>query len=729
MHRHLRLLVVAVVFVALAAIPAAASAAVPFDLYWNTTPDSWGSASTANFQISADDVDADDLSFTCSLDGALATACTRMNEFDELADGPHSFTQTGTDGADSESLTFDWVVDDGIGAYFYGKPDSLTNDRWAWFGWGTAGDPDHVECKLDGAAWATCAGGTTERYVSAGEHTFSVRAVDAEGNPQAYPTSYTWTIDTSVPVISTNLPNVVTSGDFALEIDVDDPAATVSCIVDEEDTDCDIDFSEFTDGSEHFLDVRAEDALGNTGYYYKEFGYQVGASLAQITAHGPRIKSSTGTSTFEFSADTGATIECSYNWNDFETCTSPVTVQEKWFDDHYSFRVRAVQNGITQNTPDAFYWYVGDRPFDLYLDNDPGKWTSENEASFAVQADEWDDDDLTYTCSLDGAAFAACGDTFYYDDLEPGEHEVRIHATSTTEGGSEELTFNWRVSPLPGSWFTETPSKFTNNSDATLYWSSSENTDGWQCKLDDAELWSVCEGSYYENLTDLAEGEHTFQVRALNSSAETEQDPAASYTWTVDQTNPLITASVPSGPITTDPYTLPISANEEGVEIYCVLDDGDEEDIFVCDHGAELSGLSRGLHTISMWGYDRAYNNSNSETYVFDWQPATPAPPVVTPPAAPIAKPTLSKPSKPKNGKVTVPYSCGDATCVVTVKFKLGKKSQSLKKLIVRQGAGKAQLKLSTSQKKWLGKKGKKKATMTVKITGASGSSSQTLKF
>jgi hypothetical protein len=49
--------------------------------------------------------------------------------------------------------------------------------------------------------------------------------------------------------------------------------------------------------------------------------------------------------------------------------------------------------------------------------------------------------------------------------------------------------------------------------------------------------------------------------------------------------------------------------------------------------------------------------------------------------------------------------------------------------LLVKKGAAKAQLKLSKSQKKWLGKKGKKKATMTVTITGASGTTSLTLKF
>jgi hypothetical protein len=552
-----------------------------------------------------------------------------------------------------------------------------------------------------------------------------VRAIDGDGNAQAYPTSYTWTIDTLAPTITTNLPSVVSSPDFDLAITSDDPNAEFECELNGDNTPCDVDFSTLTDGDDgNSLEVWAYDAAGNSGYYYKQFGYQVGASVAQITAHPARVKSSPGTSTFEFGADAGATIECSYNWDDFAPCTSPVTVQEKWFDAGYSFRVRAVKNGVTQNLPDEFDWYVGDHPFGLNWDHTPDGWTSETSAGFYVYSSYWDNNDLRYTCSLDGAAFAACDQEFHYENLSQGPHEVRVHATSKTDGGLDELSFNWQISDLPGSWFYQTPEKFTSDTSATLKWRSSDNVDIWDCKLDDGD-WSPCERTYRQTVSELAEGEHTFQVRAGNEDAL--QNPVASYSWTVDTIVPEVTVAAPTGPIKTDPYTLPISANEPGVKIFCVLDDGPENDIFECDNGAELSGLTRGVHTITVWGYDRAYNGTDSQTYTFDWQPEVVVPPVAKP-AAPIVKPTLNKPGKPKDGKFTVPYSCGDSACTLTVKIKLGKKTQSLK-LTVGKGAGKAQLKLSKSQKKWLGKKGKKKATMIVTITGASGTSSQTLKF
>jgi hypothetical protein len=734
MHRFFRLLTVAVVFAAVAAIPSAASASAPFDLYFSPAPSSWGPSPDADFTLQSDnDTDVDSLAYTCSLDGAVAATCPRSNHFEDLAQGQHSFTQTATDGDVSETITRDWVIDDGVGVYLDGYPDSLTNDRWAWFGWhgidGVERVVDHVECKYDDHDWTTCGGndsGDIERQVFGdGEHTFSLRAVDDDDDEQSFPTTYTWTLDTVDPVVTTNLPNVVTSGDFALDISSDDPDATYACSLDEDNTACDIDFSALTDGSSHVLEVRGTDPAGNTGYFYKEFGYQVGASVAQITAHPARIKSSRGKSTFEFSTDAGATLECSVNWSNFQPCTSPMTVNEQWLDQNYSFQVRAVKNGVTQNVPDYFRWYVGDKPFDLYLSSNPDEWTTDTSALFEVNADSWESNDVAYTCSLDDSVFAACEHEFEYEELAEGPHALVVHATSKSDGGFEELSFNWQISDLPGSWFTNKPSKFTSNTATTFNWNSTGNATEWACNLDNDD-WSVCDGSEYEDISGLAEGEHTFQVRASNDDFT--QDPVASYTWTVDRTAPVITASVPSGPITTDPYTIPISANEEGVTVWCVLDDGDEDQIFACDSGAELSGLSRGIHTISFWGSDRADNWTDTQTYTFDWQPPVKAPDPVTP-AAPIVKPTLSKPSKPKNGKFTVPYSCGDATCTLTVKFKLGKKSKSLKKLIVGKGAAKAQLKLSKSQKKWLGKKGKKKATMTVTITGASGTTSLTLKF
>ena len=55
------------------------------------------------------------------------------------------------------------------------------------------------ECKLDAGAFASCSSAKSYSALSAGSHTFSVRATDAAGNVDATPATWTWTIDTTPP--------------------------------------------------------------------------------------------------------------------------------------------------------------------------------------------------------------------------------------------------------------------------------------------------------------------------------------------------------------------------------------------------------------------------------------------------------------------------------------------------------------------------------------------------
>lgn len=58
----------------------------------------------------------------------------------------------------------------------------------------------YFECKLDGGTWQVCTSPVELTNLSAGEHTFSVRAVDAAGNVSAAE-SYTWTVDLTAPQV------------------------------------------------------------------------------------------------------------------------------------------------------------------------------------------------------------------------------------------------------------------------------------------------------------------------------------------------------------------------------------------------------------------------------------------------------------------------------------------------------------------------------------------------
>jgi hypothetical protein len=68
---------------------------------------------------------------------------------------------------------------------------------------GTATGPTTFECNLDGSEFVECTSSCTYTMLSAGEHTFSVRAVDNVGNRRVSPTTFTWTIEEAIdPVIA-----------------------------------------------------------------------------------------------------------------------------------------------------------------------------------------------------------------------------------------------------------------------------------------------------------------------------------------------------------------------------------------------------------------------------------------------------------------------------------------------------------------------------------------------
>jgi len=95
----------------------------------------------------------------------------------------------------------------------------------------------------------------------------------------------------------------------------------------------------------------------------------------------------------------------------------------------------------------------------------------------------------------------------------------------------------------PQTTITSSPSSPTNDSTPTFAFSSSEPGSTFECQVD-GEGFGSCSSPYTS--TALADGSHTFEVRATNAAANTDSTPA-STTFTVDTQAPVITLVTPAG--------------------------------------------------------------------------------------------------------------------------------------------------------------------------------------
>jgi hypothetical protein len=78
-------------------------------------------------------------------------------------------------------------------------PSGTTSSTSASFSFSSTESPSSFECKLDSGTFAVCTSPQAYSSLSAGAHTFSVRATDAAGNVDPSPATRAWTVEASSP--------------------------------------------------------------------------------------------------------------------------------------------------------------------------------------------------------------------------------------------------------------------------------------------------------------------------------------------------------------------------------------------------------------------------------------------------------------------------------------------------------------------------------------------------
>ncbi|HEV3375764.1 MAG TPA: Ig-like domain-containing protein [Thermoleophilaceae bacterium] len=628
-------------------------------------PDRLTNVTKASFAFAADE----DATFECRLDEGGWVPCENPKDYGagpgdpRLPDGSHVFAVRATDGADNlgEAVSYEWTVDTVAPKATIGSgPDPLTNQTEASFEF-EADEDATFECKLDTGEWTSCTSpqsyraGPDEPPLTDGEHTFSVRATDRAHN-LGVEASYSWTLDTVAPVASiVSGPDLLTNqteASFEFEADED---ATFECKLDTgEWTSCTSPQSyragpgepRLTDG-EHVFVVRPTDVAGNLGAE-ESYGWTVDtvAPVASIGSRPDRL-TNRAAATFEFAADEQATFECKLDAGDWTNCTSPQSYgagpdEPPLTDGEHTFSVRATDRARNLGVEASYSWTVDTAEPVASIGSGPDRLTGSTEATFEFSgADNGPaEPPLRFECSLDGGGWTSCNSPQSYGagpggpPLGDGQHLFMVRAGDGAGNVGEAVSYDWTVDTVaPQVSIDSRPESLTKSTEASFEFSAGEDA-SFECRLDEGD-WVACESPQTyggAGQTPLADGRHTFEVRATDRAGNV--GAAASYSWTVDTVAPTTTiTSKPSDPSDSRTATFAFSA-EGAASLECKLDAGAW---LPCMSPHGYTDLADGEHTFQVRATDVAGNQGSAASYT--WTIDTTAPDTTAPDTSITAAP------------------------------------------------------------------------------------------
>jgi ELWxxDGT repeat protein len=518
----------------------------------------------------------------------------------------------GSDSANLDTTPPDTTVNSGPAN---GSTITVNSASFAFSG--TPGDTASFECKIDAGTYAACTSPRTFSTLVEGSHTVSFRAIDAAGNIDPTPATVTFIVDTVAPdtqidtgpaagsTITTNTATFGFSGtgspaSFECKIDAGSFATCTSPKT----------FGSLNEGP-HTIQFRAIDAAGNTdpSPATRSFTVDTVAPDTQIDT-GPAAGSTitTNTATFGFSG-TGspASFECKIDAGSFATCTSPKTFTNLAEGPH-TVQFRAIDAaGNTDPSPATRSFTVDTVAPDTQIDTDPaaGSTITSNSATFGFSGTG---SPASFECKIDAGSFATCTSPKTFTNLAEGPHTVQFRAIDAAGNTDQSpATRSFTVDTVaPDTQIDTGPaagSTITSNS-ATFGFSGTGSPASFECKID-TDPFTTCTSP--KTFTNLAEGPHTVQFRAIDAAGNTDPSPAT-RSFTVDTVAP--DTVIDSGPangstVATDQVTFTFSGTGGAVTYECKIDTGMYSE---CTSPTGYTGLDDGIHTFSVRGTDAVGN-------------------------------------------------------------------------------------------------------------------------
>ena len=453
-----------------------------------------------------------------------------------------------------------------------------------------------VECRLDAAAFTTCASPIDYAGLPAGPHTFEARATDAVGNVSTL-TSYTWTVSTTIPTIVIAFPTV--AGVY------NDSGFNAGC---------------GTASTGDICGSADDDSLVSA----------VGVSVRRVSTglwwNGATFSSATET----FNAAAGTTV-WSYNM-----------AASAFAEGDYTLRARATDDVGNLGYDSRTITFDRTAPATPALTSVPPA-TSGPSATFAFTTT---DPTATFECRLDAGAWTSCSSPKTYSVLSHGSHTVDIRAVDGAGNTSASASTTWTVDATAPTAAMTFPTATSYNlagwaagcatpasgdvcgtasdvgsglaavavsirrASTSSYWDGSAFAAG-------SETWLGATGtaswSYlFAGTAFASDGNYTVRWRATDAVGNT-------TTGAVDMT--LDTAPPPAPQIIQAPSNpsgssvqFDFSDAEAGTGAQCQLDSGAW---VTCTAPANYAGLAGGSHTFSVRATDAAGNISAPVSYTW----------------------------------------------------------------------------------------------------------------
>jgi Putative metal-binding motif len=140
----------------------------------------------------------------------------------------------------------------------------------------------------------------------------------------------------------------------------------------------------------------------------------------------------------------------------------------------------------------------------------------------------------TYTCALDSAPASACTGSIPYSGLADGHHSATIQASdAATPANVSTKVVDWTIDTVvPETTLLNGPAAGSTSPvrTATFSFASPESGASFECRID-TEAFAPCSSPYTR--TGITNGDHTFQVRAVDRAGNRDATPS-SRAWRVN---------------------------------------------------------------------------------------------------------------------------------------------------------------------------------------------------